>query len=62
MPARDFTDEQFAAVLARIKRTAEEDQFRFSAWLDPPKPKRTSKPVIPGASEAAIRRRKRPKR
>jgi hypothetical protein len=32
------------------------------AKLDPPKPKPAPKPEIPGASEAAIRRMRRPKR
>ena len=72
MPKPDLTDDELAAVVAALRKLIDEDKFPLSprlrplrsalAKLDPPKPKAPPKPPIAGASEAAIRRRKRPKR
>jgi hypothetical protein len=72
MPKPDLTDDELAAVTAALRKLIAEDKFPFSprlrplksalAKLDPPKPKAEPKPPIVGASEAAIRRRKRSKR
>jgi hypothetical protein len=72
MPRPDLTDEERAAVVSALRKLIDTDRFPFSprlkpfksalATLDPPKPKAPPKPPIAGASEAAIRRRKRPKR
>jgi len=67
----DLTDEEQTAVVAALRRLIDEDKFPFSprlkplksalAKLAPPKAKAAPKPPIAGASEAAIRRRKRAK-
>ena len=73
MPAPDQTDEEQAAVAAALRNLIAEDKFPFSPRLKPlksalakldPKPAkpRTELPPIAGASEATIRRRKRPTR
>jgi hypothetical protein len=71
MPIDDLTDEEHAAVVAALKKLIDDDRFPLSprlaplkralAKLDPPKSKPEPKPPIAGASEAAIRRRKKPR-
>lgn len=72
MPSIDLTDEEQAAVAAALRKLIDADRFPFSprlkplksalAKLEPPRPFRPYPEPIPGASEAAIRRRKRGKR
>jgi hypothetical protein len=72
MPKIDFTEEEQTAIAAALRRLIDEDKFPFSprlkplksalAKLAPPKAKAPRKPPIAGASEAAIRRRKKAKR
>jgi len=72
MPKPDLTDEEHAALVAALRKLIDEDRFPPSprlrplksalAELDPPEPKAPPKPPIAGASEAAIRHRKRAKR
>ncbi len=68
----DLTDEEQTAVGAALRKLIDEDKFPFSeqlrplksalAKLTPPRPKAPPPSPIAGASEAAIRRRKRVKR
>jgi hypothetical protein len=71
MPLDDLTDEELAAVIAAARKAFDADKFPLSermrplrsalAKLDPSKPRPAPKPPIAGASEAAIRRRKKPR-
>lgn len=72
MAAPDLTDEEQAAVVTALRQLIDADKFQFSprlkpfksalAKFDPPKPKTPPPAPIAGASEAAIRRRRRAKR
>jgi hypothetical protein len=72
MPRDDLTDEEHAAFVTALRKLIDEDRFPYSPRLKPfksalaklatPPVKPVRKPPIAGASKAAIRRKKRPKR